>query len=878
MGGRSVALSLVLETGTLASAADDAGWSLRPMQDPKPPALKSDWVRNPIDAFILARLKANKLSPSPSADRRTLIRRANFDLLGLPPTPEQVDAFLQDKRPDVWARLIDRLLTSPRYGERWARHWMDVVHYADTHGFERDRRRLHAWPYRDYLIRAFNRDKPYDQFLREQIAGDLIRPEDPDAISAVGFLGAGPWDYVGHVETKNKKLNRKARADELDDMITTVLSTTMGLTINCARCHDHKLDPISQEEYYRLSAVFADLKRGDRTLPAAKTEAVSKAQVLRKELFAVTAALAKLEGKGLDLADVVGGGDGYGGGTLSHGIDPRSGKPSRGKTGYLRAEADTFAPSQSKFVDGIVVPGAGPTVISSTGLAVRNPHRTNGKTWDYAQFGPVHSQASAVLDGIDYNAAGHTMLGLHANKMITFDLTAIRSGHPSLKTMRFMAVAGYGGRSSGAHALFAVYLDGKPAVPPTRIDPQSGGHTINVHVPAAVQFLTLAALDGGNGISHDQVFFGDATLRSDPIPRLTEEARTQRERLSRRKSEMEHLLRSLPPEPKAGKVYAVTPVKKQVTHVLHRGDPESPRKPVSPGALQCISGLSPDFTDGDKKPRVALADWITDRRNPLTYRVIVNRVWHYHFGRGIVSTPGDFGAGGSRPTHGALLDWLAQEFARTGGSFKALHRLIMLSGTYRQQSRARKGAAAVDTDNRLLWRMNPRRLEAEAVRDAMLAVSGSLNLQRGGPGFQDFRYVDKYAPIYRYITHDRPELWRRSVYRFVVRSVRNRFMEVLDCADPSNLTPKRNVTTTALQALSLLNNPFVLDQSRRFAERARREADAGEPAQVERVYRLALGRAPSPDERAGAMALVESRGLEQLCRALFNLNEFHFVD
>jgi hypothetical protein len=650
-------------------------WSLRKLVRPPLPAVRdASRVRTPIDAFLLAALEAKALKPSPEADRATLIRRLTFDLHGLPPTPAEIDAFLHDRDPRAYEHLIDRLLASPRYGERWGRHWLDVVHYGDTHGYDKDKRRDHAWPYRDYVIRSFNDDKPYARFIREQVAGDVLYPGDPEGVIATGFIAAGPWDFVGHVELREGTVDKlKARLIDRDDMLANTIATFMSLTVHGARCHDHKFDPIPQRDYYRLQAVFAGVDRGDR--PCEGPQLVARRAALEQKRKAVLDRRATLQKK--------------------------------------------------------VSAAAGPEL--------------------------------ARLDADATKAA----LG-----QATADLAAVEK---------------------------------------------------------EVKALAAPAL-----------------------------------------------------------VYAAVPHAPRPIHLLQRGDVEKPREPLTPGALTCLDGLARDFgpvSPGDEGGgRAALAGWIADPRNVLTWRSIVNRVWHYHFGRGLVDTPNDFGRNGGLPSHPELLDWLACEFCNGGQSLKQLHRLILLSAAYRQSSappaEAEHAAAKVDADNRLLWRMNRQRLDAESVRDAVLAVSGKLDFKMGGPGFELFRFKDDHSPIYDHGALDKiydPTTWRRTVYRFVVRSVPNPFLECLDCADPNINTPVRNTTLTALQALALLNDPFMVKQAEFFAERLRRvSADPGR--QVEAAYVLAFGRPPRPGEKEPLVGYARKHGLANTCRLLFNANEFVFID
>ncbi|MBL9158512.1 MAG: DUF1549 domain-containing protein [Verrucomicrobiales bacterium] len=787
---------------------------------------------HPVDAFIEAKRAGAGLSASPEAGRAALIRRLSFDLHGLPPTPEAVEAFLKDESPDAYEQLVDRLLASPHFGERFARHWLDLAHYADTHGFERDKRRDHAWRYRDYVIASFNADKPYLRFLQEQIAGDALWPEDPDAVVATGFLAAGPWDFVGQVETRSDELRRSARALDLDDMVTQVMNASVAMTVNCARCHDHKLDPITQEEYYRLTAVFAGVKRDDRVVSeAVQREYDERHSALTKQQAAIDHAIARLEGRGISLADLVGGGNGTGTGKVRQGIDPRSGVVQTRDFGDLgNVKVNQFTRAKVPFVDGVFIPegqnGKAVIPVSSSGITITGLPTTSGKAWDAIRNGPVASQHSPVAGGINFTKDGRSLLGFHANAGITFDLAAIREATGE-KGMRLTAQLAYFGQEGANTADVWVFLDGKEGFVRRGLGRKDGLVAIDLPIAEGVRFLTLVATDGGNGYGHDQIGFGDARLVPDPPRDLTEGAAKELTRLRAERSTVAKKIAALGPPPK---VYAVVPeAKMPEVRLLRRGEPGAPDgDPLAPGAVAALAMLDPEFgdltTDAGQR-RAALADWITHPDNALTRRVIVNRLWQWVFGQGLVATPSDFGFGGDRPSHPELLDWLAAEFDRRDGSLKDMLRLLLTSATYRQDSRFSESApgVAVDAGNRLLWRQNPRRIEAEAVRDAVLAVSGKLNPERGGPGFEDFTYEEAYAPVYRYVTADEPKLWRRSIYRYIVRTTPSRFMTTLDCPDPASFTPKRNVTTTPLQSLALYNNDFILRQARYFAERLEKE-------------------------------------------------------
>jgi len=401
-----------------------------PGSSPAQTPMQTQWPKHSaIDRFLQAALAEKNLAPAPEADRRTLIRRLSFDLLGLPPTPDDVAAFVADPAADAYERLVDRLLASPHYGERWARHWLDIAHYADTHGFERDQLRPNAWRYRDWVIDALNRDLPYDEFLRRQIAGDVIDPDDPEHVVATGFLAAGPWDFVGQVETKSDVLRRQARADDLDDMVTQVMTAACGVTVNCARCHDHKLDPVPQRDYYALVSVFAGVTRADTPTSRAEDERYTRRKAeLGAAVAAARAEVHTLAGRPVDLADIVGGGDGCGSGTRAAGIDARNGQAADPKPrGFLSAiPLNTPRPGPTKFVNAVFVPhGPGAVPVTTTGLTVEGIPETSKSGWDAIRNGPVAKQFSTTLDGVDYAQDGHTILGLHANAGITFDLGEI---------------------------------------------------------------------------------------------------------------------------------------------------------------------------------------------------------------------------------------------------------------------------------------------------------------------------------------------------------------------------------------------------------------------------------------------------------------------
>ncbi|MBL8178836.1 MAG: DUF1549 domain-containing protein [Bryobacterales bacterium] len=704
-----------------SKGASAVWWSLRPLL--KPESGKG------IDSFIQAKLAEKKIAPSPEASKRTLIRRLYFDLHGLPPAPEDVAAFLADGSDGAYERLVDRLLASPRYGERWARHWLDVVHYGDSHGYDKDKPRPNAWPYRDYVIRSLNEDKPYARFVEEQLAGDVLFPANAEGVVATGFIAAGPWDFVGHQELREGTTDKNiTRILDRDDMVAATMSTFTSMTVHCARCHDHKFDPIPQSDYYSLQAVFAGVDRADRpfhrdpAVHARRREILDQKLAVQIELqplldkveFATSAEIVELDDRIRD------------GRLLSTHIgDPKTPAEAEEKKRLL----DRVGRDQKRrqgLVDAIV--GAD----------------------TYARIGELKAQAKIIDDA-------------------------------------------------------------------------------------------LAALPKPEWVYAASRYFDRAGNFRPPL--------------------------------------APRPV-----HLLARGNVGAPGELMIPGALTALSALPSRFAIPDSRDegarRAALARWITAKDNVLTWRSIVNRVWHYHFGAGIVDTPNDFGRMGSQPSHAELLDYLALWFRdEAGGSLKKLHRLMVTSKTYRQSSGHRADAAKADGDNRLLWRMNRIRLDAESVRDAVLSAAGKLDTTMGGPGAQMFWFKNDHSPIYDYARFD-PDAeggHRRSIYRFIVRSVPDPFLERLDCPDPSLLAPKRNTTLTAIQALALWNNPFMLRMAEHLATRMRGLSnDRGR--QIDSALQFLYGREATGQERQLYAAYADKHGLENLARLLFNTNEFLFLD
>lgn len=875
------------------ASGDPEWWAWQPLLDVVPG--NSGAQGNPIDALISESLQNAGLKQNHRADPRTLLRRLAVDLHGLPVDFSQLQQFATQVEAGEWSEIVDLFLTAPEYGERYARHWLDLAHYADTHGFERDQRRDSAWRYRDYVIQAFNDDKPYDRFIAEQIAGDVLWPDDSAAIVATGFLAAGPWDFVGQKETKSPQLRRAARTLDLDDMVTQVMATTVGLTVNCARCHDHKIDPISQREYFSLQSIFAGVNRQERPVSELTTQAyLQQKDRLNERLTEITAAISRLQGRGIDLADLVGGGDGFGTGVYRQGLDARTGNKQTRDSGQLEnVQLNNFRTVEHEAIDGVVIPDGGDGTVSvpitSTGLTVDGVPRTSGLAWDMIRNGPVASQHSPELSGIDFTQDGHSLLGLHANAAITFDLSPLRgllfertleSQDAVDHSLHLTSQVGYFGAEGAYAADLRIYLDGKLVAEFPQLQRADGLQELRLTLPENARFLTLMATDGGNGYGHDQTGFGDPLLRPVQQPAKSE---SDQQRLNELLSEQQRLQQQLQDLGTKPDFYGVVAVEEVLPlQVLQRGDPEQavgdPVLPQPPELLAMLPSKPQPLETPEGERRKSLVRWLTDVQNPLFSRVIVNRVWQWHFGTGLVRTPSDFGNAGTPPVQRRLLDFLAAELVRSNWSLKSLHRLILTSDTWCQSSAGRNDGLSVDADNQLYWRQNVRRVEAEVIRDAVLQTSGRLNRKRGGPGYEDFTYQEAYAPIYEYVTADRPELWRRTIYRYVVRTTPAEFLTALDCPDPANLTAKRLTTTTPLQSLTLYNNEFMLQQARYFAARVRESAGEDPVLQTERAFELALARRPEEQERIWVQELPEDERLFLLCRVLLNSNEFVYMD
>jgi hypothetical protein len=685
-------------------------WAFQKVSRPQPPAIADPWIKTPVDAFILAALRAKNLRPSPPADRVKLIRRVTFDLTGLPPTPPEVQAFLHDRSANAYEKLVDRLLASPHYGERWASKWLDVVRYADTNGFELDADRPHAWRYRDYVIDAFNHDKPYDRFIREQIAGDEIYPGNKEALIATGYARAGQEHLVsGNIDPE------VSRQEVLTEIATSVGQTFLAMTVNCARCHNHKFDPILQADYYRLEAVFAGAKGKDVEIAAPEERAAFTA------------------------AD--------------------------------KAYKDRLKPIEDELKD------------------LQKPYRDR-----------IVEEALAQLDP-KLREAWHTP----ENKRTPEQKILAKNAKDQIEPTWDVVVAAMPSEEKDKRMKLRVRL-----------------HEIELTQP-------------------------------DPLPTS----------------------------------YAyVNDGEAPQSFVLRMGDPHNHLAPVEPSVPSVIKA-SFEIPKASIGRRTALAEWLASPQNPLTARVMVNRIWQFRTGQGLILTPNDFGAMGDKPVHRALLDWLASEFVEKGWSVKTMDRLIVTSRFYQQSALPDPEREAIDPDNRLYWRMNRKRMEGEVLRDAILAAGGLLNPKMGGrpvripiePEVYDLIFTEHERDGLWPLSPDTTEQYRRSIYLYNKRGVRLPLLSAFDQPDDITSCPVRPVSTHPLQALSLFNSPLMQEQSSAFARRLESECrSGGRGCEIDRAWHLTLSRPPRPKELAAARKFLAGGGtIAEMCLALLNRNEFVYV-
>ena len=819
--------------------ADASWWAYQP--------LKTNAAT--IDEFIRTKLAEKELTLNPPADRRTLIRRATYDLTGLPPTPEEVQAFVNDPDLKAYERLIDRLLESSHYGDRWGRHWLDVVRFGESIGYERNVIVNDIWPFRDYVIRSINKDKPFDQFIREHVAGDVFGKDNPEAAVGSAFLVAGPYDDVGNQDPVQAA---QIRANTLDEIIRATGEAFLGMTLGCARCHDHKFDPITQEDYYGLYATFSGIRHGSVPLatPEQHQARAAKLKPLNEEKAELEKSLAEHDAALLKRARE---------------------KLTEYEAAWTRAPVDRtgtedrFEPVKAKFVR-LICEAQDSNPNSATGFGID----------EFEVWSAGEASKNVALSNNGGRATGN------ARKIEDF---------PGAYGPQHAIDGKTGARFLATGTDLTIEL-----AEPTLVDHVVFSSARNETTPEHRKFTFVAEYRIEVSVDGEQWHVVSSSRDREPIPRpalvnhrllqleTTAEDRAEKQRLQRELAAVNREIAQVPALPSVWIGRRVDADAKGPFHVFLGGSPQKKGDEVAPASLEVLNHKSHDtlaYRLGSEAPeserRLAFANWLVHPANPLTPRVLANRLWHYHFGTGIVDTPSDFGYMGGRPTHPELLDFLALKLKENGWRIKAMHRLIMLSDTYRQSSSYRETAASVDGDSRLLWRFPPRRLSAEEVRDTMLMVAGKLDTRRGGSGFRLYHFMQDNVCTYVPLDKHSPETYRRAVYHQNARASVVDLMTEFDQPDCTFSAPKRAETTTPLQALTMLNHSFTLDMAAALAERLKQEAGDDVATQVDRVYRLCYSRPATKEEVSACRQLVDRHGLAALCRVLLNTSEMIYV-
>jgi len=833
-----------------ATRADKSWWSLQPICAMEPPiGAVPAWNESVIDRFVFAELSTHDLAPNPPAEPRALIRRMSYDVVGLPPTLEQVNAFetqyAKDARRAVEA-LADQLLASPQYGEQWGRHWLDVVRFGESNGFERNVITEDIWPFRDYVIRSLNEDKPFNQFIIEHIAGDVVGKDDPEKEIGTAFLVAGPYDDVGNQDVVAQA---NIRAATLDDVITATSSAFLGITINCARCHHHKFDPIPTEDYYRLRSAFEGVQHGrrvvatkeDRSQFAAATEPLIQQ---RKKIES------EIEGIGSAIDDRVRE-------ALKQKIYARPKiDPQRTEESFEAVEA-----TQLRFV-----------MHASTD---KPNSATGSKLVEFEVWSAEASPRNVALSENGAMAAG-------ARSAVAEDFPEAYGpqfaidgqfteqwfiGNPAMLTLIFATnekIDRIVFSNSRGIDLQAQKIQGST---PCEYDVQvssDGEH-----------WTTVASSEGREPWSPSHAMESMRGIET------TVDEKSQLAELRKELAQIQAKIAAIPPLKQIWVGNHTQP--KEATRVHKGGDPMLPLDVVPPASLAVLGTQLASYElaaeAAESQRRLSLANWIASDDNPLTARVLANRVWHYHFGTGIVDTPSDFGFLGGTPTHPKLLDWLAARLVAHNWKLKPLHREILLSQTYQQSASYRDDGGAADKGSRLLWRFPPRRLSAEEVRDTMLAVSGQLDSRMGGPGFRLYKFTQNNVCTYFPLDHHGPETYRRAVYHQNARASVVDLLSDFDFPDNAFAAPKRATTTSPLQALTLLNHSFTLDMADALAQcSGDREGNQSVVSFIASTYGIALQREPSSVEREAALSFIEKYGRKAFCRAMLNLNELMFLE
>jgi mono/diheme cytochrome c family protein len=824
-----------------AKRGDKSWWSLQP--------LAKQFAHDSIDGFITAKLAEKKLTLNPAADPRALIRRMSYDVIGLPPTVEEVETFAKahqaNPRQAIEA-LVDRLLASPRYGERWGRHWLDVIRFGESNGFERNFVIDDLWPFRDYVIKSINDDKPFNQFITEHLAGDVIGKDNPQMEVGSAFLVAGPYDDVGNQDIVAQK---NIRAATLDDMITATSGAFLGLTINCARCHNHKFDPIPTEDYYRLRAAFEGVTHGRRVVATKE----------QRDAFAASTKPLAVELKKLEVERAL----------LDQAIETRA-KAAFAKTKFTRPKIDqngtdeSFAATEAKYVKFVIHSLTGDHQPAAKGK------RGGGKLTEFQVWSAEDPNRNVAL-------ASHGTKAEGAKSATAEDFPEAYGpqycidgmlgeawfiGEPAVLTLTFA-------QPEKINRITFINARGDRSIVEEKV---RGATPCEYEVQVSSDGQTWRTVASDEGREPWTPAHGIARSRYDAT---TKNEQTKLAALDKQIATVQAKLKAVPALPQMWVGTHTQP--KEPTFVHKGGDPMKPADAVLPASLSVLDQvtkpyeLKPDADEGER--RLKLAKWITSNENPLTPRVLANRVWQWHFGTGIVDTPSDFGFLGSKPTHPELLDYLASRIVANGWKLKPLHREVLLSQTYLQSAAYREEAAKEDKDARLLWRFPPRRLSAEELRDTMLTVGGKLQLEpMGGLGFRLYRYLANNVSTYVPLDTHGPESYRRAVYHQNARASVVDVLNDFDLPDIAFAAPKRANTTTPLQALTLLNHSFTLDMAKALAAR-RQSSDA-----VTQAYRITFQRKPSAKEHEAATQLIATHGAEAFCRALLNANELLYLE
>lgn len=793
-------------------------WAFQPIRRPDISQTASIATRHPIDALIAGRQAEMGLSFSEEADRFTLLRRLYLLVLGIPPTAEELVRFRNDPDPYAWEKWVDQTLSNPHYGEKWARHWLDVVRYADSNGFETNRERKTAWHYRDYVINAFNTDKPYDRFVHEQLAGDYFGVE-----SATGFLVAGPVDIV---KSPDISLTLMQRQNELDDMINTTSTAFLGLTVGCARCHSHKFDPIHQKEYYGLQAIFAGVQHGERPLQKElPTDQQRKLDAWRTRLASVEKELSLWKQK------------------ATANEQPNSSGTRPAVNAGLNEE--TFSPLEAHAVRFTILAttSSEPCLDELEILDIKGQNvalNINGAT----------PSASGTLPGYAIHQLKHINDGKYGNQHSWISKSAgtgwIQIDFATPQTIQKIIWSRDRNEQFSDRLATRYFIEAKTNKDDwIRVKDSEDRLPLNGR-PDPLHFLSL----------------------------LPQQERSKAEHLIHQREELKSHIQQAS---KTEMVWAGKFNQPEATHRLYRGDPMQKREVVPPGTLKVIRPVSMASNEPEQTRRLKLAKWITARDNPLTARVMVNRIWHYVFGRGIVGTPSDFGANGLPPIHPELLDWLADEFIESGWSVKHIQRLILTSQTFQQSSHPNKTGMAKDAEGLYLWRFTPRRLSAEPIRDSILATSGALDPRMGGPGF--YLLDVQVENVMHYFPKENfgPPEFRRMVYMARIRQEQDAIFGAFDCPDGNQVIPSRSRSNTPIQALNLFNSPFIQQQSNILAERLQKTCGTVVNDQINQAFLWLHAKVPDETELKLSKELIQTEGLPSFCRALYNSSRFLFV-